>query len=51
MVLTSPKVLPLRYHRAWIVLRWAAMVAAIFWTLVYRIGANSGLPEFVYVNF
>ena len=31
---------------------WAAMAAAVFWTLVYqRARDDSGIPEFVYVNF
>ena len=35
-----------------LVLKWALMVACIFWVLMYRIGsAADGIPEFVYVNF
>ncbi|MHC4471799.1 MAG: hypothetical protein ACYTDY_10215 [Planctomycetota bacterium] len=31
---------------------WAAMVAAILWTLVYRLGAQASFAaDFVYVNF
>ena len=31
---------------------WAVMFACVFWTLLYRAGTReSGLPEFVYVNF
>lgn len=31
---------------------WAAMVAAIFWTLLYRLGAEASFAaDFVYVNF
>jgi len=32
--------------------KWAAMVAGIFWTLIYHLGNQAAhLPEFVYVNF
>ena len=35
-----------------LVLRWAFMSAAIFWSVTYRLGAQaSKLPQFVYVNF
>lgn len=31
---------------------WAAMVASVFWTLVYQVSREGGeVPEFVYVNF
>ncbi len=33
-------------------LRWSMMVAAVVWTLVYRLGLeSSALTEFRYVNF
>lgn len=33
-------------------LKWAAMAAALFWTVLYRMAERtSELPEFVYVNF
>ncbi len=36
----------------WRMLRWSLMAAALFWVIVYRLGASgSALPGFVYVNF
>ena len=32
--------------------KWAAMAAAVFWTLIYQVSQQgASLPEFVYVNF
>ena len=39
--------------KAWrMVFQWALMLAAIFWTIVYKL-SESGVkvPDFVYVNF
>ena len=36
----------------WRLLSWSLMAAAVFWTLVYRLGSEGAkLPEFAYVNF
>ena len=33
-------------------MKWAAMAAAVFWTLIYQVSQQgASLPEFVYVNF
>ena len=33
-------------------LRWSLMAAAVFWTLLFRVGMEvADIPEFVYVNF
>ncbi len=33
-------------------LRWSLMAAAVFWTLLFRMGMQAAeVPEFVYVNF
>ena len=42
-----------RWAYSWIrTLKWACMVAAIFWILVYQMGARtSSVPGFVYANF
>jgi len=32
--------------------KWSAMVAAIAWAVIHRLGAEAAaIPEFVYVNF
>ena len=46
------RVRELRETRTWLLLQWALMAAAIFWTLVFRLAAEAAkFPEFVYVNF
>jgi hypothetical protein len=42
----------LRKTPTWVILKWALMSATVFWTLIYRLGAEASIfPEFVYVNF
>ena len=38
--------------RILLLVKWSAMVWAIVWTLIFRLGSEgSAIPEFVYVNF
>jgi len=41
-----------RHARRVTIVKWALMLTAVFWVLVYRAAEeDQGVPEFVYVNF